>query len=455
MCFALTLCLAISIFIPVFSSNSYAASQPDLVIAKAAITSKIGTTIKYTYTIKNNGTVTIPSLYYVSIQAYFSANTVFGDAGDVAAGGSILGINRSLAPGESYTSSYGAYGSVPSGMNYVTIKIDFNNYVAESNENNNTYYFSSLPGTTKMVTLRPEIENRGIAVRDQAGRGICVHESMTFLQEYLLTGAYGSTYNQLSLDYAIQASNVATGSRTEDTCFREYNMGYATYGAVSNSYWPFNPNYVYNYDTSNATFNKLTSTGSALLKDGYRLAGKCLREGYYGTLTDAEITAVQNYIDRGIPVAQAHSGHSTAIVGYELNSSYAGGGRFIYRNSWGPSWGDGGYGTYTFSEMKQTNLNVALFVYEIASVFPKIYRDINYTGFNIALAAGSYTLDQLQNLGVLNDDISSIIIPGGYTAYLYEHDNFQGTCKILTSSNANFVNLGFNDTVSSIIIIKN
>jgi hypothetical protein len=451
--FVLSLGIIMSMLTPMSSFISYA-SNPDLVITKAGITSKGETSIAYSYTIQNVGSATISSLYSVSIQNFYSANTVFNDTGDVAAGGSILGISRSLAPGESYTATFYASGSVPSGKNYLTFKIDWGGIVAESNEDNNTYYLDTLPGTTKMVSLRPEIENRGIAIRNQGSRGVCVLEAMTFLQEYIFSGAYGSTYNHLSIDYAIQASNVATGSTTEDTCFKEFHMGYNTYGAVTDANWTFNQNATYNYNTWDTTFNSLTSTGATL--KNIRLAGKCIREGNYGTLTDGEIITAENYLDSGIPVAQAHSGHATVLVGYEINSSYDGGGRFLYRNSWGESFGDNGYGTYTFAEMKQENLGVALFVYEKASTsFPQIYRDINYTGYDTALAPGTYTLEQLLNIGVLNDDISSISIPSGYTVYLFDDDGFSGTCTTLTSSNANFVNLGINDTTSSIIVSTN
>jgi hypothetical protein len=38
------------------------------------------------------------------------------------------------------------------------------------------------------------------------------------------------------------------------------------------------------------------------------------------------------------------SGHGTMFVGYEINKRYDGGAAFLFRNSWGPEWGDNGYG---------------------------------------------------------------------------------------------------------------
>jgi uncharacterized repeat protein (TIGR01451 family) len=142
--FAVVLCVTL-LFTQLLSLNAFAAGQADLVFTSAAITSVTSDKITYTYTIRNNGDVTIPDLYNVSIQNFYSSNTIFNDAGDKAAGGSILGVRRSLAPGESYTGTFYSLVSVPAGMNYLTFKIDWGGIVAELNENNNTKYLSLLP----------------------------------------------------------------------------------------------------------------------------------------------------------------------------------------------------------------------------------------------------------------------------------------------------------------------
>ena len=121
------------------TNNTYALLvQPDLLFASAVITAHTATQVKYNYTIKNNGTIAIADLYNVSIQNFYSANTVFNDAGDVAAGGSILGVHVALAAGATYSGSFYGSGAVPAGMNYLTFKIDWGSIVAESNEGNNT-----------------------------------------------------------------------------------------------------------------------------------------------------------------------------------------------------------------------------------------------------------------------------------------------------------------------------
>jgi 6-phosphogluconolactonase (cycloisomerase 2 family) len=134
---------------------------PDLVITSATVTSRTDTQVNYAYTIKNIGGGAIPSLYNVGIQNFYSADTVFNNSGDVGAGSSNLGIDRPLAPGESYSGTFVAYGAVPAGMNYLTFKIDSENTIAESDETNNTsaLSLSLLPDlviTSVVITFKTD-----------------------------------------------------------------------------------------------------------------------------------------------------------------------------------------------------------------------------------------------------------------------------------------------------------
>jgi len=142
---SLIFCLVLSGVIWISCLSTAAATQPDLKIISAKITEITSSQVKYTYTIKNIGDATIPNLYKVSIQNFYSVNTIFNDADDKAAGGRILGVNQSLAPGETYTVNYYASGAVPSNMNYLTFKIDWGSIITESNENNNTNYLALKP----------------------------------------------------------------------------------------------------------------------------------------------------------------------------------------------------------------------------------------------------------------------------------------------------------------------
>jgi len=193
------------------------------------------------------------------------------------------------------------------------------------------------------VDLTQEIKRRKIDVRTQGGRGTCALEAMTFLLEYAYAGLLNN-YNHLSIDYSIQAGNEAYGETMESSCFPKYVSGYNKFGSVSNSSWPYDMNAVYNYDTWSQKLKQLTGEGQALIQKGLKLKGRYIKRDKQLVMTDRQFKDVMSCLDKGIPVAQAHSNHATAIIGYVINNVEAdGGGYFIYRDSAGPG------GTYTFS----------------------------------------------------------------------------------------------------------
>lgn len=135
---------------------------PDLVFTAAAVVSTTPTAVNYSYTIKNNGSVGIADLYNVSIQNFYSANTIFNDAGDAPAGGSILGVHVALAAGASYSGTFHSSGAIPAGMNYLTFKIDWGNIVAESDESNNT----------RALLVRPDLRFTSVSLSPRTPNGV-------------------------------------------------------------------------------------------------------------------------------------------------------------------------------------------------------------------------------------------------------------------------------------------
>ena len=83
-----------------------------------------------------------------------------------------------------------------------------------------------------------------------------------------------------------------------------------------------------------------------------------------------------------------------------------------------------------------------------------LFQHCNYGGYQVALAEGSYTQSQLHNLGVVNNDISSIQVQDGYQIAMYDTDNFTGASTIKTANDPCLVDDGFNDRVTSLIISK-
>lgn len=83
-----------------------------------------------------------------------------------------------------------------------------------------------------------------------------------------------------------------------------------------------------------------------------------------------------------------------------------------------------------------------------------LYQHCDYGGYSASLNVGSYTLGQLQALGVANDDISSLQLQSGYQITMYQHDNFGGNVLVKTSSDNCLVNEGFNDDISSVVVAQ-
>ncbi len=112
--------------------------KPDLAYGTAQINSKTSSGLKYGYVLTNNGPGDILDIYNIVIQNLYSVNNVFGDAGDLGAGGNILGVHAALPAGKSYIGTLTTSGAVPAGMKYLVFKIDYAGAVFETNEANNT-----------------------------------------------------------------------------------------------------------------------------------------------------------------------------------------------------------------------------------------------------------------------------------------------------------------------------
>ncbi|UOB18379.1 beta-1,3-glucanase family protein [Abyssalbus ytuae] len=83
-----------------------------------------------------------------------------------------------------------------------------------------------------------------------------------------------------------------------------------------------------------------------------------------------------------------------------------------------------------------------------------LYQHCPYDGYAIGLAEGSYTLAQLQALGMSDNAISSIKVQSGYKATLYDEDNFTGTSLEKTADSDCLTADSFNDMLTSVIVSK-
>jgi hypothetical protein len=79
-----------------------------------------------------------------------------------------------------------------------------------------------------------------------------------------------------------------------------------------------------------------------------------------------------------------------------------------------------------------------------------VYADCTYGGQATILQAGTYTLAQMQALGIINDNISSLQVQSGYMITLYADNNFSGASVTFTANDDCLVDNAFNDLASSL-----
>ena len=79
-----------------------------------------------------------------------------------------------------------------------------------------------------------------------------------------------------------------------------------------------------------------------------------------------------------------------------------------------------------------------------------VYEHANYGGQVVYLyEEGDFSLKQFKEMGLKNDDISSIHISPGWSIQLFEHHNFEGESIVFTSDVRNLVDHTWNDRASS------
>ncbi len=248
-----------------------------------------------------------------------------------------------------------------------------------------TVKFSEL--SLPEVDLRPKIAALKLKIRNQGNRGTCSVFATTFLLEY----AYASnglnpqqTANEktvvangldLSEEYLNWTGNQATGQNVDGGYFSDLVSGYEAYRIVGQSLMPNKATYdpAAPPQPTTALQNKMKATS--------RFSISFLKEWDNSTgYTKAELGAVKAALRAGNPVATGiwwltnyetvdvdgvqilkeyprlqntnanpalnpmFDGHSIDLVGFRDSKDFAGGGYFIFRNSFGDTYGDAGYG---------------------------------------------------------------------------------------------------------------
>lgn len=211
---------------------------------------------------------------------------------------------------------------------------------------------AALPLPTR-VDLR--LSSAGIPIYDQGSLGSCTSNAACFLFQYVETAQRNSVVfppSRLFLYYNIRAAKGQIDQDTGATCRDSLKSATAT-GLCSEGLWPYVVDDFRDKPTQQcydeATKSKVLGYTS-VAGDLYSL--KCaLFENHpvmFGLRIYSSFDGIGSSGLMPIPNTETEKyqgGHCVCLVGYDDTIMFGGGivGGFVVRNSWGDSWGAGGY----------------------------------------------------------------------------------------------------------------
>jgi hypothetical protein len=242
---------------------------------------------------------------------------------------------------------------------------------------------SFISGLGPEVDLRPKIRQYGLHIRDQGNRGTCTVFATTFLIEYQKAGMLPVRGGpNLSEEYLNWAGNKATSENSDGGFFTKFISGYSAWGIANARAMPyratFNPAHP---DTPSAAiiaaaqamfpvkypfsivkvWDNTTGMTRPELQNtlGILRSGRPVATGIWWLNNFATVTV------RGVPLLKDYprsantgsnppmfDGHSIDLVGFRESPAFPGGGYFVFRNSFGTSFGNDGYGFISFQYIR-------------------------------------------------------------------------------------------------------
>jgi hypothetical protein len=228
--------------------------------------------------------------------------------------------------------------------------------------------------------LRPGIARLGLGIRNQGTRGTCSVHAMTFLLEYMAAARRNRRYGDLAEEYLNAVANLASGKSDDGDFFAILDQGYRKYGIVREGQFAYQAS----YNASLAPSASLMSFGQSTLGQDQLLARFIKPWDNTTGASEAQLSEVMKLLQQRVPVAVGmwwpisgkfqtsvvagvsivsdlgklpagwlKDGHSVVLVGYAQHSHFPGGGYFIFRNSFGPTWGNSGHGYISFEYLRK------------------------------------------------------------------------------------------------------
>jgi hypothetical protein len=228
------------------------------------------------------------------------------------------------------------------------------------------------------VNLVPKFQELALAPRAQKNRDTCSLFAITALAEFEYARRTSPPYSRLSEEFLIWAANDATGLKGDQAMFYEAAHGLNALGICTQELIPYG-------DTIDADSKpSQTVLANARVRSGRWQVQWIKRWDLKRPLSDTDMLAIKAALARGHPVAcglrwpkalkkhelldvpppdKVFDGHSIVFVGYEddLQVGKISRGKFLFRNSLGPRWGNDGYGVMSYAYAR-TYANDALWL---------------------------------------------------------------------------------------------
>jgi len=219
---------------------------------------------------------------------------------------------------------------------------------------------AAISAPAKMATV--DYTSEMSAVKDQGPEGSTVGMSLAYALEYQIKKSLHQTVEispRFIYYYARKASGMDTHSDTGATLSEAVKM-LATKGAVTEEAWPYkggefaadppdSVKHAKHYKIKKSfRLKNVEGIKSALEEYGPVVAGIAV----YDSFMSPEV-AKTGMAKLPLPSEQVMGGHSVCLVGYDDAKQ-----TFKFINSWGPSWGDHGYGFLPFKYLEGSGSEV-------------------------------------------------------------------------------------------------
>ncbi len=214
------------------------------------------------------------------------------------------------------------------------------------------------------VDLRHEFVKLGITPHAQFDRDVCSLFAITGVADFEYARAHPLLRKRLSEEFLIWAANEATGKGHDQAMFYEAVAGLNAFGTCAAELMPYD-------EKSDPNRGPLPMARADAKERSHRWCAEWIKRWDVDRpLSEAQLIAIKRALAHGHPVAcglrwpktlkgaalievppprDVRDGHSIAFTGYEDDPGKKGGGVFYFRNSFGPRWGNNGYGTMSYA----------------------------------------------------------------------------------------------------------